>query len=171
MNKYLKNKLKQNGVAMLCCKAIAWLVLIFALSIFNPQVVNAQSKQGRLSVNVRVVGTCNISVSSGESLTDQVINSQCNDHLQGFTETDKLDFFDSSKSLTESFSNEGSLGGSSTAESSLVQDSEAKVTTTDKKKTPSDEAKSGQKHVELGVGKEENIRANIKTVKTVLFEG
>ncbi len=151
MSKCLKNKLKQNGLARLCCRPIGLFMLIFMISLFNTHVVNAQSNQSRLSLNVRVVGTCNISILEEENLSDKIINSQCNDATQGYTETDKLDFFDSSKSVTESFSAEGSSA--------------------DKKKTSSEEANNGQKQVELGVGKDENIRANVKTVKTVLFEG
>ncbi len=160
MSKYLRNKLKQNKLARLCFRSVGLFVLMFMISLFNTQVVNAASNQAILSVNVRVVGTCNISITSGQSLTDQVINSQCNDKSQGFTETDKLDFFDSSKSVTESFSDEGN-----------PVESSAEGTSGDKKKASSDGENDGKNQGELGVGRDENIRANIKTVKTVLFEG
>ena len=145
MRKCLRNKLQQNKPKSGLSIFLGFIVLLGMVVLLNIQESSALSRDARMTVNVRVIGTCNISVTAGQALTDKVINSQCNDVSQGVTETDKLDIF-GSKQVTESTSDE-------------------------KDKESSDAKDNGQKQVELGVGREENIRANVKTVKTVLFEG
>lgn len=121
------------------------LVLFLLISFVLCDVAFAQSSQSNLSVSVRVIGTCDISVTSMQSLSDQVINSHCTDTSQAFTQTESIDVFGSSNVLTET------------------------VGATDSSK--GDSSNNGEKQVKLGVGAKENQQAGVQTVKTILFEG